>query len=296
MDFNQLQYFMSLTKCKQFTEAAEQLHLSQSSLSKQIKALEKEIEAKLFVRTLKGCELTEEGKIFKDFAINALETKKEMAIKLADISLLQKNTISLGTMPIMSEYKISDAISSFMNNFHNYDIDIMESPSTLELVKCMKNGDINLVFIGEKLLDKNEFTEIPLIKDHLVLIVSKDNELSKHSNISLSELAYQTLILLDKSTGINEIILESFEKFYSTPKIMSGYTTSRSILSLVRDNVGITLLWTSLLNGADLTGLKVIELAENLSSHIVLGIPKNRKISIAERTFQKHIEKWFVTT
>jgi len=58
VDFNQLHYFVTLAKYKQFTVAASELHLSQSSLSKQIKALEEELEAKLFIRTAKGCDLT----------------------------------------------------------------------------------------------------------------------------------------------------------------------------------------------------------------------------------------------
>ncbi|MPW25737.1 LysR family transcriptional regulator [Alkalibaculum sp. M08DMB] len=290
MDFNQLRYFLALTKYKYFTETANELHLSQSSLSKQIKALEKELNYKLIERTMKGCELTEEGIIFKKFALDIMKRHNILVNKLEEVSSKSSNTINIGTMPIMSEYKICDEISCFMSEHLNYNINIIELPNVQDLVKLMENGELNLVFIGERLLNKEEFLEIPLIKDRLVFIVSSKSELSKFDKISLSKIKFETLILLDKITGLTDFLLPYLR---SAPKIMSGYTNSNTILSLVRDNVGVSIIWKNLLNGVDLKDLKVINIEEDLSGHIVLGIPKGRNISTAEVDFKNYIEKRF---
>lgn len=291
MDFNQLHYFVTLAKYKQFTVAAEELHLSQSSLSKQIKALEEKMDTKLFIRTAKGCELTEEGEVFKEFALNTNESHQGILQKMNEFSSTKNKLIHLGSMPIMWEYKISKAMAHFIMKDPSYNFNIMESSNTFDLIKRMKNGEFNLIIVGESLLDPQEFKEVPLMKDHLMLIVSEDNKLSNCNQISLSKILHEKFILLDKCTGLLDFILDV--KGFGFPNSMTGYTNSSSVLSLVRDNVGVTLLWKNLLNGVDLTGLKTIELEEDMSCHVVMGIAKHRKLSNAEKEFIEFIQEWF---
>lgn len=197
MDFNQLNYFRALVRHQQFTEAADELHLSQSTLSKQIKALESELSTSLFRRTAKGCELTGEGKMFNDFALKTLKNKEELLQKLSESASIRKNTVHLGTMPILGEYHISDTIAAFMHDYPAYTIHVTELANSEDLLKHMKNLDFNLIFTGSGLLDRTSFIEIPLIKDYLRVIVSQNNLLSHYQQLSLSDLEDETLILLD---------------------------------------------------------------------------------------------------
>ncbi|SMO66817.1 LysR family transcriptional regulator [Melghirimyces algeriensis] len=68
MEIYQLRYFLTIVKCKNFTKAAKQLHITQPALSKQMKCLEEEMRQKLLLRTRKGVQLTPEGKLLKKHA------------------------------------------------------------------------------------------------------------------------------------------------------------------------------------------------------------------------------------
>lgn len=78
MNFNQLRYFVAIVKHGSFWSAALEEYISQSSLSKQIKALETELGVVLFNRTGNKITLTEAGQCFYDYALQLLETKNEM--------------------------------------------------------------------------------------------------------------------------------------------------------------------------------------------------------------------------
>ena len=113
MNFNQLRYFVAIVKHGSFWSAALEEYISQSSLSKQIKALETELGVVLFNRTGNKITLTEAGQCFYDYALQLLETKNEMHQELMAFEDTPIEEVKFASIPIVSSYKISTLLSEF---------------------------------------------------------------------------------------------------------------------------------------------------------------------------------------
>ena len=103
MTFEQLDYFIAAVKCDTFFEAAETLHTTQSTLSKQIMKLEKELNLQLLDRRRRSATLTEAGKMFYE---EALELSRQYHQTLRRVKRFQEDTgfsLSIGTLPILAQ-------------------------------------------------------------------------------------------------------------------------------------------------------------------------------------------------
>ena len=124
MTFEQLKYFVTLVEGENFLEVAEKLYISQSSLSKQIKKLEEELEVSLLDRSGRKAKLTEGGEFFY------LEAKKlllEYEKLLENIKpYKKKNILSIGVLPILSQYNLNLLFQNFKSIYPDIELIIDE--------------------------------------------------------------------------------------------------------------------------------------------------------------------------
>ena len=113
VNFNQLKYFVAIVKQGSFWSAALEEYISQSSLSKQIKALETELGVTLFNRSGNKITLTEAGSCFYSYALRILDIKNEMHKELTEFETTPIEEVKFASIPIVSSYKISSLLSDF---------------------------------------------------------------------------------------------------------------------------------------------------------------------------------------
>lgn len=101
MEIEQLKYFLAVCDCKQMTQAAERLFISQSSLSKHISQLEKEVGVPLFDRTGRTLHITTAGMDFAEFARETVNKADAILRRLHDKTPYTA-TLNLGTVPVLS--------------------------------------------------------------------------------------------------------------------------------------------------------------------------------------------------
>lgn len=187
MNINQIQYFLAIVKTKSFSEAAYELFISQSSISKQIKALEEELDISLFNRGSGQRTLTPAGKIFYSYAKAAYEQHKEM---LTEIDRLKNNlstTIRLGNLPVAPMYlnfNIGADLALFQNNTKEKSInyDIFESTQS-EILKELYNHNADLALVRlERIPEPDDFDSILVSDDLMVAVVNKDHPLAQKKN------------------------------------------------------------------------------------------------------------------
>ena len=125
MDTVQIQYFLSIVDKGSFTEAAFDLNISQSSLSKRIISLEKELGVKLFDRSKRQISLTVEGETFQS---HAQTIYSEYLAMLAEIQPVrsQLDYLSIGTIPILTQYGITSKIADFRKQNPQIDLNLEE--------------------------------------------------------------------------------------------------------------------------------------------------------------------------
>jgi LysR family cyn operon transcriptional activator len=187
MELRQLKYFIASAETLNFTEAASQCCITQSTLSQQIKQLENDLGTPLFERIGKRVFLSEAGKNFLPFAQQTVADAEYGIQRIKDMEGLTIGNLCVGTTFGLSAL-ITDAIDRFTKAYPDIYIEVvfLKQDHLIEAVKERKI-DFALTF---GLMQKDELlVEQPIRTYHLCAIVSDNNPLANQATVSLQQLA-----------------------------------------------------------------------------------------------------------
>lgn len=289
MHINQINYFLAIEKHNSFSIAAQELCISQSSLSKQIKSLESELGVVLFNRDARIISLTAAGNHFLTHAKYFLNTHNKAIEDMKIFSLSNEFTLSIGAIPLMAQYGIISLISSFNKKFPNINIDIKEKNDE-ELLSSIASSKIDLAFVHSNCIDESLYNLVPLFKDQLVLVVSEDHKFANRDSIGICDLCFETFILLNSNTTLYNLCKNECCKAGFTPT--TAYTNCKleTIIELVSEDLGVTLLMRKVAEYFKNPRLKLIPLKNEVTNEVSLITPKNNKISKSTKLFLDFIE------
>ena len=188
MTIQQLQFFIAVSKYEKFTMAADELYISQSSLSKQIMALENELAVALFIRNRRRIELTEVGQQLLRYATRIVSEYDAMVDCADRYKKERSGVIRIGGMPILGSYGVSEALFQFESLHGTYHPEIIET-ITAEVLDLLTAGKLDLGAIRLRVSDYEgrQFRVIPLIDDEQVLVVNWAHPLAGRERIDLRE-------------------------------------------------------------------------------------------------------------
>lgn len=169
MNWNQLQYVVTIAKEKSITKAAGKLFISQPSLTLSIQSLEKEIGVTLFERSRGEVTLTYAGSLFYDWAVSTLHSHYQLHLKLNDISQKTRHLIRLGISPHRSAIILTEILERFYEEFPNSEVHITEKPTFL-LKKLLENHELDLL-IDVANPDVINYQSDLLVKEEILLAV-----------------------------------------------------------------------------------------------------------------------------
>ena len=124
IDLELYRVFYIVAKNKHMTKASEELHISQPAISQSIKKLENQLGGSLFLRSNKGMELTEEGKMFYEYIKGALELINNAENEFTSFKDLSKGEIKIGCSTTLTKLILIDAIKKFHDEYPNININI----------------------------------------------------------------------------------------------------------------------------------------------------------------------------
>lgn len=148
IDLELYKFFYAVAKNKNMTKASEELHISQPAISQSIKKLEEQLGGTLFLRSNKGMELTEEGKMFFDYVKGALELINNAENEFTAFKDLSKGEIKIGCSTTLTKLILIDALKNFHNDFPNININITND-LTCNLITDLKLGKLDFVIFNE---------------------------------------------------------------------------------------------------------------------------------------------------
>lgn len=140
--------FYVVAKHKHMTRASEELHISQPAISQSIKKLEDELGGTLFLRSNKGMELTEEGKMFYDYVKGALELINNAENEFTSYKDLSKGEIKIGSSTTLTKLVLLESIKKFHQDYPNINIEI-KNDLTSNLIQDLKVGKLDFVIFNE---------------------------------------------------------------------------------------------------------------------------------------------------
>lgn len=295
MNIDQLIYFVTIVEKKSFSLAAFELYVSQSTISKQIKSLENELDLLLFERRNSRVFLTPEGKIFFRFAKNILAEHSDMKETLEPYQLSNKGTIRIGSIPILSTYGLTNIISDFTSKFRNSHtklyFDILEE-NQRHIVNKLMEGKINLAFVRtDQLLQINSYDSLPFVMDELVVICHKNFPLAKKQVVTINELEDHQLVLIAKGSALYETISEAFKNNNLKLNVKCVTTRHKILLQMLMHKKSASILPKKLLNKKEYPELVTIPFTKPIKSTVALIKLKSVHLNKIENLFWNYFKK-----
>lgn len=148
IDLELYKVFYTVAKHNHMTRASEELHISQPAISQSIKKLEEQLGGPLFLRSNKGMELTEEGKMFYEYVKGALELIKNAENDFTSYKDLSKGEIKIGCSTTLTKLLLLDVIKKFHEDYPKITFKI-ENDLTSNLINDLKLGKLDFVIFNE---------------------------------------------------------------------------------------------------------------------------------------------------
>ncbi len=148
VDLELYRVFYNVAKNKNMTKASQELHISQPAISQSIKKLEDQLGGTLFLRSNKGMELTEEGKMFYEYVKGALELINNAENEFTSFKDLSKGEIKIGCSTTLTKLILVDALKKFHLDYPNIKINITND-LTNNLINDLKLGKLDFVIFNE---------------------------------------------------------------------------------------------------------------------------------------------------
>jgi DNA-binding transcriptional LysR family regulator len=203
----QLRILKALAAEKSFTKASEFLYISQPSLSKQIKILEKNLNISLIHRKRNEIFLTENGKVFLQYSERILALCEESCRALIDLKNGERGNLIVGASQTIGTYLLPRVLALFAQNYPQIDIKVQVN-STRIIAKNIINREIDLAIVGGKIpneLAKNLIIE-NFVEDEFSLIIPKSHPFAIKNMITKEDLYNLNFITLNSNSTIRKFI------------------------------------------------------------------------------------------
>src|SRR5512136_2036815 len=273
MEIRQIQYFISIVDTSSFSAAADEHYISQSSLSKMIISLEKELAVTLFDRSKRKISLTEAGEAFLRHARKLNADYKAMQVELEGYKS-EADSFSIAAIPVLPQYGIATSIAHFKDRYPRIHFSLEEIDG-LNILPAVTEGRFDLAFTRHNFLDQDQFASLEISKEKLLLVVSKNNRHATRSSISLKELANDNFIMFDRVTELHQLVMDECAKAGFEPTIFYSSHRKVSVVSLVETNIGIALMPVKVYEYHRQPDVLAIPLEETIECNIVLAYLTN---------------------
>jgi DNA-binding transcriptional LysR family regulator len=267
MTFQQLKILLKILETGNFTKTGELLNVSQSGVSHTIASLESELGKKLLIRNKDKIELTEAGKSIIDH-VREIVYQEELILQKLNLTKAAKKTIKLATFPSLTVWITKNIIPEIKE--WNVDLSIKEGTYE-DIENWIKNDDVDLGITTGPISPSYPFYH--MFFDPLFLVVSKNHPLSIKENVYIEELQNQDFIL--PIAGCQQLIQHTFQKEHVDVHTIMELKETQTILDLIQENIGITILPRLALTPKD--SLKYIPLLPQMKREVGITISKNHK-------------------
>lgn len=294
MDIKQLHYFIAVSEHMNFSKAAERLHISQPSLSNAIKKLEEEIGSPLLERNTRNLQLTEAGEVLFERAKVIVKNMEVLKIEMDEVIIHGTREITMGVMESIKHW-LPKVIANYKKDYPEMIIHLVDILGSKRVKKSLKSYKTHLI-ITNQLMDDPELEVQTLYEERLVAVLPLHHPLAKKDKISITDISEEPFIISTEGFQTRRDILNTFEQAGKNIHIQFEIERFETAVSLVRENLGVTILPENYLQGPTAKTIvkKEIEGA-NLSRNVYLVYLKKRHLPLAIRQLLQDILQYFET-
>ncbi len=285
MELRHLEHFVAVAEERSFTRAALRVHLVQSALSVSVRALERELGARLLARTTHRVELTDEGRALLPEARRTLAAARAARDAVAEVHQGVRGTLRLGVMQAL----VAIDLGSLLARFHKQAplVELRPRPAltgSAGLVEELRQGRLDLAFIAVPGDPPAGLTCTVLSTEPILLVCPAGHRLAKpRSALPLADLAGQSFVDFPIGWGTRTAVDLAFARAGVGRSVSIEVGDVSTLADLVRAGLGVSLVPRSVLPRRD--GIVLRRVTPSPTFDIALAVPADRPIPAAARAF-----------
>ncbi len=283
MEFRVLQYFLAVTREGNISAAAQSLNLSQPSLSRQLKDLEDELGAKLFIRGNRRIELTEEGLILRKRAGEIMQLVELTESEISEVKNNISGTLSIGAGESLSMHRITGVFRRLKENYPDIRLNVV-SGDTEDLQDRLDRGllDFALIFTD---FDRNAYHHLTLEEKEIFgVIMRRDDALAEKEYITVKDL-YDKPLIVSRANGLDIFSGSQARKL----QVAATYNLLYNASLMVEDGIGVAISFDGLVDTSENSSLCFRPLYPEISVSPSLIWKRHQKLSIISQLFIKQL-------
>lgn len=287
MDIYQLEYVLAVAQYQHFSNAANEICVSQSALSHQINKLEDELGVQLFKRTTRTVYLTPAGKEFVAYAKRIISEIRQSKQAMRQYATAEHGELLIGAIPTIGLLKLTSTIAAFQRMHPHLHIDIHEDFSG-KLLEMLQNFEIDaaLATLPEEKEIYGNIVFYPLINDQLVLTIPPNHPLAKKKTIDLAEAKGEKFIMMKPNNGLYDISIDACRKVGFEPIVMYQSSQVDTVLGLVSEEMGIALMTSRIAAALDKGTYTIVSLRDAPCRVTALAVLKQNHAAAAINAFR----------
>lgn len=246
MTLNQLRYFCCAARCHSITKAAQELYVTQPTISSAIRELEIEFSITFFYRTGNQLVLTEEGELFYERATGLLQSCQDIQDEFSARSR-QHSSLRIGIPPMLSTI----FFPHLLNAFHEVYPDILirlDEYGSVRACNLVQDDHLDLALVNMELFNLNKFNSHVLTQDRLIYCVSPGHRLAGRKSLQINELAGEQMLSFNADSVQNQLINTRFEAARIQPQVIIRSSQLFTILKFIDQGNCGCFLFSSMLN------------------------------------------------
>lgn len=281
MTFEQLKLFCAIVEYPTFFDAAESMNTTQSTLSKQIIKLEKELDLILLDRSHRSASLTSAGEVFYQHAKKLLDQEHILMKELQPYR--DSCQLRVGTLPFLTHYHLTSRIRTFTEAHPEIEL-ILTEVEDPQLLDGLQEKRYDLILTRDMLTGRQALDFYPITEDELVAVLPAGHPLAGRQQVCLNELASEHFLLMNSYTSIHRKCKKLFAEAAIQPDILRTGRVE-SILSAVAIGEGISLLAKGNFEVFSNQGLALLPLNPKVILPVGIAVPAHHKLTHTEKQF-----------
>ena len=245
MELRQLEYFVAVAEERNFTRAAERVHISQSGVSAQIRQLERELGAELFDRSARTATLTVAGKAALEHARAALAAAGAVGQAVDEVSDLIRGALTVGMVIGCTVTPLFDALAAFHRAHPGVEISLQEGNSD-RLVEGVRAGAVDVALIGTASANPDGLEALTIISERLVVAVPAGHPLAERRRVTLHDVVAHPIVCMPPGTGLRTVFDQACAARDLHPVIALQASAADAIADLAARGLGVAVLSESM--------------------------------------------------
>ena len=236
---HQLKVFEAVARHNSFTRAAEELFLTQPTVSMQVKQLTKAVGMPLFDQIGKRLYLTQAGEELVKTCREVFEKLDQLEMTVADLKGLKQGRLRLAVITT-AKYFVPRILGPFCKRYPGIDISLQVTNHEQILNRLSENLDD--LYVMSQLPESIEVTYKPVLENPLVVLAPSDHPLTQEKNIPLERIAAEPFIMREPGSGTRKAVQDLFDEHKLSLKVQLDLGSNEAIKQAIAGGLGISIL------------------------------------------------------